>query len=331
MRIIVALLLITLLITLGCGRTAMEEAESTDSKRSPAQVGQNPGGGKMETRQGLSAERAPLAPADSHSGSSQLSFQQVALADAATAQAVSQAADRKIIRNAELSIETDSPKDAQARIATIAESNSGFVVTSEFKQSGASSTALETVTITVRVPSLQFGQALASIRSAGTKVIQEKISGQDVTEEFIDLESRIRTQRALEGQFLEIMKQARKVSDALEVQSQLADVRTEIERLEGRRRFLDNRSSLSTITVTLQTAAPLVVATTSGFSKDVKDAFGDGVDTAVAIVLGFIRIVIVLAPVALLIVLPGWFVLRRLIRRYPWPSKQEPAGITPAD
>src|SRR6185295_6582072 len=103
---------------------------------------------------------------------------------------------------------------------------------------------------------------------------QEKVSGQDVSEEYLDLEARIRSKKALETQFLEIMKQARKVSDALEVQGELADVRTEIERFEGRRRFLENQSTLSTITATLQMPAPLVVATTTGFSHSIKEAFG---------------------------------------------------------
>ena len=257
---------------------------------------------------------------------------QVSFADAASAQAITQATDRKIIKNADLSIEVDAPKEAQARIASIAEGHGGFVVTSEFKQSGSgASKPTETVTIVVRVPSSQFGAAVDAIRGSGNRIIQEKISGQDVTEEYIDLEARIRTQKALEGQFLEIMKQARKVEDALEVQRQLADVRTEIERLEGRRRFLDNRSSLSTITVTLQTAVPIVTATTSGFGHDVKDAFGDGVDTAVGIVLGVIRAAIILVPIVILIVLPAWLILRRFLRRLSWPRRQEPLAVTPAE
>jgi hypothetical protein len=143
-----------------------------------------------------------------------------------------------------------------------------------------------------------------------------------VTEEYIDLEARIRTKRALEAQFLEIMKQAHKISDALEVQSQLADVRTEIERLEGRRRFLENQSALSTITITLQTPAPVVVATTTGFFHSVKQAFGDSIDLAAGIVLGLIRTAVVLLPIALLIVLPGALMLRFFSRRYGWFKKQ---------
>ena len=115
---------------------------------------------------------------------------------------------------------------------------------------------------------------------------------------------RASARRALEAQFLEIMKQARKISDAMEVQTQLAEVRTEIERLEGRRRFLENQSALSTINITLHTPTPVVAAATRGFVYDLKAAFGDGMDTGAGIFLGIIQFVIVMIPVMLFIVIP---------------------------
>jgi len=217
-----------------------------------------------------------------------------------------QAAERKIIRNAEITIETDAPNEGQRKIAAIAEKHGGFVVISESRQNDARSQAAPAtvVNIVVRVPAQKFEAAIEEIRAVGGRILHEKRSGQDVTEEYIDLEARIRTKRALEAQFLEIMKQARKVSDALEVQTQLAEVRTEIERFEGRRRFLENQSALSTINIALHTPTPVVAATTRGFFYDLKAAFGDGVDTGTEIILGIIRFVIVMIPVTLFILLP---------------------------
>jgi Flp pilus assembly protein TadB len=129
----------------------------------------------------------------------------------------------------------------------------------------------------------------------------------------MDLEARIRSKQALEAQFLEIMKQARSVTDALEVQRQLSEVRGEIERLEGRRRFLENQSSLSTITVTLQPSQPLV--NTSGFFYKVKRAFGSGVDIAASITLFLVQFIVAIIPVVVLIFLPIWLLLRYLLRR----------------
>lgn len=241
--------------------------------------------------------------------------------------------DRKIIRNGELTIELDNPDNAQRRITTIAESLGGFVVTSESQQTESHGQQSHlNVTVIVRVPSEKFAAAIDQIRGlgSGAHILHEKISGQDVTEEYIDLEARIRTKKALEAQFMEIMKRAQKISDALEVQSQLAEVRGEIERLEGRRRFLENQSSLSTITIHLQTPAPLVATSTPGFWHNIREAFGDGLTTAAEIILGFIRLAFVLVPVLLFIVLPVWlvwrFALRRMVRE--WFRKSAPVATS---
>lgn len=253
--------------------------------------------------------------------------QQVSLSAADQVQNQNQVVDRKIIRNSDIILETDDPTDGQRKLTSIAESLGGFVVTSEFKQNDTVMPGRpgQVIKVTVRIPSNGFGQAVETIRTLG-RVIDEKESGQDVTEEYIDLEARIRTKKALEAQFLEIMKQARKVSEALEVQSQIADVRSEIESLEGRRRFLENRAALSTINITLQTPAPVVTATTRGFTHDVKQAFGDGIDLAASIVTGLIRLAIVMIPIVIFILLPFALLLRFAIRRIKWSKKPEPVA-----
>jgi hypothetical protein len=244
--------------------------------------------------------------------------------------------DRKVIRNAELTLELESPVGAQRSLASIAESHGGFVVTSESRQDerGRGSRGLQIVSVEMRVPSAQFDSVINAVRGVGGRVRQEKLTGRDVTEEFIDLEARLRAQRALETQILEIMKRAQRVSDALEVNAQLAQVRGEIERLEGRRRFLENQSSLSTIKITLQPPAPLVSAETTGFFAGVRLAFGEGLDFAASIVLAVVRVTVTLIPVAVLLLLPAalaWrFARRRYLRRpkavEEWSASAPPAG-----
>jgi hypothetical protein len=254
--------------------------------------------------------------------------EQATLAVISTVQASAQASDRKIIRDANLTIETESPTEGLRQITAIAENNGGFIVTSDLKQNdaGPQGRASQTVTVIARIPASRFDTALSQIHSFGGRVISEKVSGQDVSEEYLDLEARLRTKKALEAQFLEIMKQARKVSDALEVQSQLGEVRTEIERLEGRRRFLENQAALSTITTTLQMPQPILAATTTGFGTTVKRAFGDAVDAAASIVLFVIQAVIVLVPIAIFFGLPGWLVWR-VVRRRISLRRPEPSPI----
>lgn len=249
-------------------------------------------------------------------------MQAISLVQAGESQASQQVAvERKIIRDADINLEVASPAEGQRKLGAIAEAHGGFVVTSEARleeNAARDSQPTEIVTVQLRVPAARFDAALAEIRAIGTRVRAEKQTGKDVTEEFIDLDARLRTQRALEAQFLEIMKRAAKVSDALEVQTELATVRMEIERVEGRRRFLENQAALSTINATLQPPAALVSVNTSGFFHSVKSAFGDGIDIAAAIVLGIIRFGIALLPVLLLVVLPLvllWRLIRPRLRR----------------
>ena len=310
-HVTILFLLATMILSSGCGhfRSNGTSISQTNSQSVPATAA--PAEMQMKVfGQGESLQRPQQAgqPSDSKS---------LTTADS------SQAVERKIIRNGELTIELDSPEEAQRRIAAIAEKHGGFVVNSESRRNDGNQQAAPRISINViaRVPAAKFAEAVAEIEQMGGSLLHRKITGQDVTEEFIDLEAQIRAKRALESQFLEIMKRAQKVSEALEVQTQLAEVRGEIERLEGRRRFLENQAALSTITVTLQTPAPIVAATTGGFWHGIKLAFGDGLDTSAEIVLGLIRFVIVMIPVVLLILLPLWFAVRWLRRRVEWPKR----------
>jgi hypothetical protein len=291
MKIIALLILAASLSVLpGCTRSESEQAATMATA--------------PQKQEGLSATAAPMQP--------------VSLDQADAANTASQAADRKIIRNANLTLEVASPSEVLPRIVSIAESHQGFVVTSEATQRTAEDKNKPEITVNliVRVPASQFNQVMEGIRAVGTRRLQEKVTGQDVTEEFMDLEARIKNQKALELQFIEIMKRAGKVDDALSVQRELAEVRTEIEKLEGRRRFLENQASLSTINITLQPPTPIVNAT--GFWYSVRTAFSDGVDVAAEIILFLIRAVLALTPVLVLVVLPLALLAKlgiRIVRR----------------
>jgi hypothetical protein len=213
-------------------------------------------------------------------------------------------------------MEAASTTEVQYRVTEIAEVHGGFVITSEAKQRENLEPTKRTLDIKLvaRVPSNEFGSALEEIKKLAGNIPEARITSEDVTEDFIDLEARIKTQKALELQFLEIMKQATEVADALEVQRQLAEVRTDIEKLEGRKRFLENRSSLSTITVNIQ-APKLVTVSTTGFRSSLRDAASDSLDLASNMVVFFVRSVIVMAPVLVFIVLPVVLVFRFLARR----------------
>jgi hypothetical protein len=305
---VIALLVLTasLLVFSACDKAGNESSDSA----APVAPNQRLAAAQPELAKTASANRQEVAGV--------ASTEPVSLKDADSANIASQAFARKIIRNANLTVEVASATDSQRKIVSIAESHQGFVVTSEATQKTAEDRAKPeiTVNLVVRVPAAQFNQVMEEIRSVGARVLQEKVSGQDVTEEFMDLEARIKNQKALESQFLEIMKRAGKVDDALSVQRELAEVRTEIEKLEGRRRFLENQSSLSTINVTLQ--PPTQIVNAAGFGYNLRSAFADGVDVATNIILFLIRAIVALLPIIVLIVLPAALIAKlglRVIRR----------------
>jgi hypothetical protein len=237
---------------------------------------------------------------------------------APSAVAQMQAADvqRRVIRTAELSLEADAPEAVERSVTALAESRGGFVLSSDATRTrgedGAEST---TVSVVFRVPAATFESTLQALRALASRVADEKVTGQDVTEEYVDLEARIKAQRAVEQQYLSILKDAKTIHDILEVQQKLGEIRTEIERAEGRLRFLENQTMLSTFTVHLARHVEAVDANGPGFGASIRRAGHDAVTVSVGIVNGAIRLVGVLAPVALLIGLPTFLVARLLLRR----------------
>jgi uncharacterized lipoprotein YajG len=251
------------------------------------------------------------------SGNAQIetAAQKISLADAQQSQiAPAAAVERKIIRDADLTLETESPADAQNKIAAIAESKGGFVIESNQSSSDVETTTHDTVTMTIRVPAAKFNESLDEIRKTATRVIVENVKGQDVTEEFIDIEARIKTQKALEAQFLEIMKRSNSVEEALKIQREIADVRVEIEKIEGRKHFLENQSSLSTVKITLQSPTAFS-ATTAGFFYQIRHSFGSGFDAALSFILVLITLAVALLPFLIFIVLPIYLIMRYFLKK----------------
>lgn len=222
---------------------------------------------------------------------------------------------RKLVKKAALELEVSSSKDALARATRIAEDQGGFVATSEQSAEGSGPGERTAVTMTLRVPADHFVATLAALRKLGAGPGSERVTTEDVSEEFIDLEARIKNQRALEAQFLEILTRANKVDDALHVQREIATVRTEIDRMEGRRRFLERETSLATITLQLMTARPVVSTGFGDFGRSVSQAASDSVTVGAGIITGVIRLVGVLVPFALLLGLPGALALRFFWKR----------------
>lgn len=156
--------------------------------------------------------------------------------------------NRMVIYRAELSIEVQSLEASIDQIEAKANSLGGYVIESNTYHDGD---ATLSGMITVRVPQENFQKFLNDTESMAKKVFDRVVNGEDVTEEYVDLESRLKSKRVVEERLLGFMKKAEKTEDLLKISNDLAKVQEEIEQLVGRMKFLENQSSFSTITVSL--------------------------------------------------------------------------------
>lgn len=233
----------------------------------------------------------------SSAGSSGASFDAVAASSGvASASGLDQIA-RKVIKDANLSVEVSSFKDGSSRAAAICEAQGGYVQSSSAQ---ASKGDLRSGTIVLRVPADKFEAVLRDVENLG-KVRSKEVAGRDVTEEYVDLEARLSNWQQQEKQLLVIMGKASKVSDVLQVQAELGRVREEIERITGRLKYLNSQIAFSTITVELfEPSVASEVPHDWGFVRAVERAIAAFVNTVNAIVVfaGGIAPVVVLALAA---------------------------------
>jgi hypothetical protein len=259
---------------------------------------------------GLLAGCAKEAPPSAASDSARISAGPAATVAASAAAVAASPLDqkpnvtnRKIIRQAELELEVPAPGATQPAIERLAEQHGGFVVSAARDTENGSAVDVR-VTVTVRVPQAELMSTIAELKHFGRGVGSERVTSDDVTDEYVDLAARTTSQKQLEQQYLELLKRAANVKDAMEVERALADVRTEIERMEGRQRLLEKESTFSTLTVHLTTAVPQVAVSSSGFSGTIRRAWADSLSLSADLISGAIRFAGFFLPVLLLIVLP---------------------------
>jgi hypothetical protein len=159
--------------------------------------------------------------------------------------------DRLVIRDANLTIVVSDPSESVNEISQMATSMGGFVVQSQVFESryGQGEIVAKQASITVRVPSERLDEALEQIKGDALEVRNENISGRDVTEEYTDLQSRLRNLEQTEEQLREIMASASETEDVLAVLNQLRSITEEIEVIKGRIQFLEQSSELSSLSV----------------------------------------------------------------------------------
>ena len=253
----------------------------------------------MAMNQSVAVAAAPMAPAGGLARA-KVSFEpEQSFRQPATTQSM-------IIRNAHVEIQVDSLEKAMAAVRRLASSLGGHIgsmntQTGEQQVRGA--------VLELRIPSARFDSAMSGMPSFG-KVLNSSINNQDVGEEFVDVTARVANSRRLENRLVQLLAtRTGKLQDVLTVERELARVRQEIERYEGRLQWIGTQVAMSTISVNVHEKAPIVA--TPG-THPIGDAFVAAWKNFVRLVAASIAMSGVLIPVAVL----AWigFVIWRRVR-----------------
>lgn len=233
------------------------------------------------------------------------------------AQTIAQAVptlEAKTIRTASLAVEIEKGayNEAYSTVSLVAEGAGGYISDS---RSSSSEGRITSGTVTIRIPNSSYAEVMSRLKEIGS-VTSISEQAQDVTEEYVDLESRIRNLRAQEAVYLNLMAKAQTIEESISVQRELSVIQEQIEQLTGRKNYLDNHVQLSTIQVTLTEPGSEVVADGDGWGF--VDALSDaahGVVDGLSAVIRFLGDALVYIVILVLIGLGLYFILKKYFRK----------------
>ncbi|MDX2070634.1 MAG: DUF4349 domain-containing protein [Haliscomenobacter sp.] len=215
---------------------------------------------------------------------------------------VSTPIEPKLIKTGTLEFETSNLEATYQRVRQAAQSNQAFL------SNESSSNQYDRIVqhLTIRVPSRNFDNLIKAVSEGVKRFDTKTIEATDVTEEFVDAEARLKTKKQLEQRYQELLKRANKVSEILEIEEQIGALRAEIEAVEGRLRYLNNRVDYSTLDVQFYKKMPSLASNDRNFGR----AFLQGWDNFVSLLFGLVAN----WSTILILVVSGYF-LQRYIRR----------------
>jgi hypothetical protein len=158
--------------------------------------------------------------------------------------------DRMIIRTVTMNLEVGNVQETFQKVEQLVAEQSGYLAGSQIRQDGDRMMA----TMTLRVPAdpATYQATLDRLRGLADRVVDEQAQAQDVTEEYVDIESRLRNLRATEESLLALLSKAQRIEDIINIQRELTNVRGQIEQIQGRKQALERRADMATINLTLR-------------------------------------------------------------------------------
>jgi hypothetical protein len=214
---------------------------------------------------------------------------------------------RMIIKDGNISLLVDDTDATLTEISTLAAQYGGYVIRSSSDHDGK----YDKASIVIAVEADNFEQAMQDLRTTGKKLLRDSTSGEDVTSQYVDLESRLRNLEATRDRILTFLDQAQNAEEAILVNQQLTQIEGEIEQIKGQMQYLAGRAAYSTITVALREEEPASERRNSD-----NDSVREIIDTAISaqkdlfrlVVSLFIWVVIVMGPYLLIggVIVWGW-------------------------
>ncbi len=208
--------------------------------------------------------------------------------------------DLKLIKTGSCSFETESLKATADRINKAIKKHNGYAS----NESENKSSYRINRTITIRIPSDKFDALLADISVGVNRFDEREINVSDVTEQYYDLSARLKTKKQIEARYIQLLSRAGKITEVLEVERQIGEVRTEIDRIEGKLKYLKNQVSFSTLRINYYESLEPEAENNYGFFSKLKRSFVNGWDMVLSIFLGLITVwPIILIAIALFLVI----------------------------
>lgn len=215
--------------------------------------------------------------------------------------------ERKVIRNGSLDLVVENVQKSVQDVTGVAERLEGWVENQNLYEYSA---GMQQGSLTIRVPEAKFSEAMRQIALLAVRVQNEQVNSSDVSAQVVDLESRLKNEKVKEAQYILILKDAKKVSDILEVTNMLSSVRGTIEQIEGQINYLARQTSMSTITVSLTPVANAKEVTNEWKPGLVaKEAFRNLIAGLTGLLSGIIVFVIQVLPILILYILFFAFII----------------------
>jgi hypothetical protein len=199
--------------------------------------------------------------------------------------------DRKVVKNGNANIEVESFDSSISKIKELTSTFGGYVTNSNM---WTSDSGTKSGNITVRIPENKFEEFGDSLSQVG-KIKSKETSAYDVTEQYMDLQARLKNLRNQEKRYTELLSMADDVEDVLAIEVQLGRIRGEIESYEGRLKYLDNTTSFGTLYINLYESQKVV------HEWGIKNAFDRAIDAFITSVAGIIILGGFFIPIIILI------------------------------